>query len=152
MLILITTKQLPKLTWGYSRRTGNAFQSQELCRQRARRMCILSMRVSKCSPIHSNRYEQHLYPSCGDFMSHLGQVSSATVTCSSTCIGTQVQGSFLMQLTSCARSTGLEVITGTHKTSTFCLKVRKRKTNLPLGSISLPGSSHTLGILVAYAW
>lgn len=42
-------------------------------------------------------------------LSHLGQVSSAIVTCTSTSTGTQVQGSILAYVTSCARPTGLEI-------------------------------------------
>lgn len=40
---------------------------------------------------------------------HLGRGPSAMVTCSSTSVGTQAQGSILAHLTSCARSTGPEI-------------------------------------------
>lgn len=83
--------------------------------------------------------------------SHPGQVSPAMVTCTSTSTGTQVQGSIPASELLCyiyrSRNT-----TGIHINSTFCLKIRKGKANIPLGSISLPGSSHMSGILVAYAW
>lgn len=50
---------------------------------------------------------------------HPGRLSSAIVTCSSASIGTRVQGSILAYLTSCARSTGLEISQAFTKTAFF---------------------------------
>lgn len=130
MLILITTKQLPEFNWSCSRKNRLCLPVTGTVQAEGQKNVYpLNERVSKCSPIYSNRYEQHLYPRCGDFRSHLGQVSSAMVTCSSICTGTQVQGSFLVYLTSCARSTGLEVSQNHH----FLSQNQKRKDNFTFG-------------------
>lgn len=152
MQILIITKQLSELSWGCSRKNKQCLPVTGPVQAEAQKnVHPLNDRVTNYSPIYSNRHKQHLYPGCGNFRPHLGQVSSAMVTCSSTSTGTQVRDQ-LCCIWPPVLDLQLRSITGTHKTSTFCLKVRRGKTNLPLGSISLPGSSRMLGILVAYAW
>lgn len=49
-------------------------------------------------------------------------------------------------------NTGLEISQAFIKTALFVWREQEGKASLPSGSISLPGSSHMLGILVAYVW
>lgn len=63
-----------------------------------------------------------------------------------------MQGTVLAYLTYCARSTDLEILEAFTETACFIWNQREWKANVPLGSISLQGSFHIWGILVAYAW